>query len=126
MANEQPIAGPPGVQIYNNGRHTVARFRGADLAVINYLEIQLYSDNHDPVTQSPLNQTSCLFGLGYHIVRREGIWIVQTSRGTYEFRDGMPLLRSPGRDHEYVVYPIEGILSLRKYGFLRRPPPPAK
>jgi hypothetical protein len=105
MDNEQLIAGPPGVQIFNNGRHTIARFRDADLVIVSYLEIQLYSDNRDVVTQNRFNQVSRLFNLGFHVTRqRGGDWILETSRGTYRFQDGMCLLRSPGRDHEFVQY----------------------
>jgi hypothetical protein len=56
------------------------------------------------IVRSRLNQASRQFGLGYQVMVREGAWIVQTSRDSYRFEDGMHLMLSPGRDHEHVRY----------------------
>jgi hypothetical protein len=105
MANEDPIIGPTGTSIYSDGRHTTVRFRDTDVVRIAYLDVRLDSSGSRSLTvRSRLNQASRQFGLDYHVVSREGVWVVQTSRGTYRFEDGMHLMRSPGRDHEYVIY----------------------
>jgi hypothetical protein len=105
METEQPIIGPIGTQIYNDGRHTVVRFRDTDVVRIAYLDVRLDSGgSRSFVVQSRLNQASRQFGLDYHVIVREGVWVVQTSRNVYRFEDGMHLMRSPGRDHEYVQY----------------------
>jgi hypothetical protein len=105
MTNHQPIIGPTGTQIYNDGRHTTVHFRDTDVVRIAYLDVRLDSGgSRSFVVQSRLNQASRLFDLDYHVVLREGAWVVQTSRDTYRFEDGMHLMRSIGRDHEYVQY----------------------
>jgi hypothetical protein len=108
MANKPPIIGPTGTHIYSDGRHTTVRFRDTDVVQIAYSDVRLDSGgSRDSVMRSRLNQASRQFGLGYHVVVREGAWVVQTSRDVYPFVDGMHLLRSPGRDHEYVRYETE-------------------
>jgi hypothetical protein len=105
MVNEQPIIGPTGTTVSNDGTHTIVRFRGTDVVRMAYLDVRLDSNNtHDFVMQSRLNQASRLFRLGYNVVSRGGVWVVETPKDTYRFEDGMHLLRSPGRDHEYVRY----------------------
>jgi hypothetical protein len=104
MTEEQPL-GPTGTQIYSDGRHTVVRFRDTNIARIAYTDIHLDGGGaRDTVMQNRLNQTSRQFRLGYHIMVREGAWAVQTPRDVYRFADGMHLMRSPGRDHEFVRY----------------------
>ena len=56
------------------------------------------------MVQSRLNQVSRMLHLNYHVVRRRGIWMVETSTDAYQFQDGMRLRRSIGGDHEYVRY----------------------
>jgi hypothetical protein len=105
MTDEQSIIGPTGTQIYSDGQHTTIRFRDREVVWIAYLDVQLDAGgSHDFVTQSRLNQGSRLFDLGYHVVTRAGVWVVRTSKGTYDFQDGMHIRRSLGRDHEYVQY----------------------
>jgi hypothetical protein len=104
-ANEQPIIGPIGTQIYSDGQYTIIRFRDREVVHIAYLDVRLDAGgSRDFVTQSRLNQGSRLFDLGYHVVNRAGAWVVRTSKGTYDFQDGMHIRRSLGRDHEYVQY----------------------
>jgi hypothetical protein len=43
MADEPPIIGPIGTQIYSDGRYTVVRFRDVDLVQIAYLDVRLDS-----------------------------------------------------------------------------------
>jgi hypothetical protein len=103
--SQQPIIGPTGTQIYSDGQHTILRFRDRELLRITYLDIRLdTSGDRDLVLQNRLNQGSRLLGLDYHIIRREGEWVVRTYYDHYSFRDGMHLRRSVGKDHEYVRY----------------------
>jgi hypothetical protein len=97
MADEPPIIGPIGTQIYSDGRYTVVRFRDVDLVQIAYLDVRLDSGgSRSFIIQSRLNQASRQFGLDYHVHLQEGAWVVETSRGLYRFVDGMHLRRSAG------------------------------
>jgi hypothetical protein len=108
MANESPIIGPTGTQIYSDGRHTTVRYRDTDVVRIAYLDVRLDSGGSRSLTvRSRLNQASRQFGLDYHVVSRGGVWMVETPKDTYRFEDGMHLMRSPGRDHEYIRYETE-------------------
>jgi hypothetical protein len=113
MANDPstssgPIIGPTGTRIYSDGRYTTVRFRDTDVVRIAYTDVRLDSGgSRDVVMRARLNQASRQFELGYHVMVKEGVWVVQTSRDVYRFVDGMHLLRSPGHDHEYVRYETE-------------------
>jgi hypothetical protein len=86
MANEQPIIGPTGTRIYSDGRYTTVRFRDTDVVRIAYTDVRLDSGgSRDFVMRSRLNQTSRLFGLDYHVIVREGVWMVQPPQDTYRF-----------------------------------------
>jgi hypothetical protein len=41
MADEQPVIGPIGTQIFNDGRHTTVRFRDTDVVKIAYTDVRL-------------------------------------------------------------------------------------
>jgi hypothetical protein len=72
---------------------------------IAYMDVRLDSGGSRSFTvRSRLNQASRQFGLDHQVVVREGAWVVQTSRDAYHFEDGMHLMRSQGRDHQYVQY----------------------
>jgi hypothetical protein len=105
MAPENAIIGPNGTQIYSDGRHTIVRFNETDVVKVGYMDIRLDRGcSRSVLVQSKMNQASRLFDLDYHVIRKKGTWLLQTSQGVYPFEDGMHLLRSLDRDHEVVLY----------------------
>jgi hypothetical protein len=105
MADEPTITGPNGTSIYSDGRYTIVRFRDTDVVKIAYTDIRLDSGgSRSFITQSRMNQTSRLFDLNFHVISKRGVWLVETPKGVYQFQDGMRLLRSTGKDQEYVLY----------------------
>ena len=100
------IVGPPGTRIYSDGRNTIATFRNRELVRVSYVDIRLDpKGQRDVITQRCLNQVSRMLDLGYHIVRPRGSgWILETARNTVIFRDALHILRSIGRDQEYIRY----------------------
>jgi hypothetical protein len=99
------IVGPPGTRIYSDGRNTIVEFRDRELVRVTYLDVRLNTGGRrDFTTQARINQSSRLLNLDYHVINRRGIWMVETSQDAYRFEDGMHILRSVGKDHEYVRY----------------------
>jgi hypothetical protein len=105
VRTSEKIAGPPHTKIYSNGHNTIAEFRDRELVRVNYTDVRLDMQGHrDVITYSRLNQLIRLLHLDCHLRRHEGIWVVETAQETYLFQDGMHLIRSAGRDHEYIRY----------------------
>ena len=105
---EHNLTGPPDSTVSMDGRSVTVRYRDVDIVRVGYLEVILDAGgSRSFIMQSRLNQSARLLNLNLHLHARRGEWTVETPSGSYEFRDGMKILRSRGGQHEYTQYPTE-------------------
>jgi hypothetical protein len=90
-----------------DGHSTTARYRNTDILRVPYMTIYLDTGGKQGIImRSRMNQAARMLHLSLYLhSSKEGHWTVETPNGSYEYRDGMRLMRARGGQHEYVRYP---------------------